>query len=131
MLLEWRKKNMHHIAFRPVGEGYSVNNVKEIHLQFGLNVVDDALWNECKAANKSVVSYLKGEKAALKERGSEDLSKREEEKAVSLVKECFVLPVLKAWAKDSRLSVSEAAQEQIAEINDALHGGKSKAQAEA
>lgn len=122
MLIEWKRKNLHHIGFRPTGEGYSPNNAKEIHLQFGINAVDDTLWAECKAANKGVVSYMKGEKALLKERGSEDLSKREEDKAVELVKNCFQLPLLKTWAKDPRASVADAAQEQITEINDALHG---------
>lgn len=132
MLIEWTKKNLHHIAFRPSlaeGEAYNMHNVKTIDLIFGVNQVDDALWNDCKKQLKTVSVMLKSR--LIKELGSEDLSKRDEGKAVEIVKNCFAINVLKSWKRDPRQVVADAAQGQLDEINDALHGGKKQKQEQA
>ena len=131
MLVESTKKSFAHIDFRPTlkeGETYNLHNVKSLHLIYGLNFVEDALWNDAKKQNPGVVAMLK--RREILERGSEDISKKDEDKAVELVKKCFATDLLKGWSKDSRAAVADAAQEQLASIKDALHGGK-KARAEA
>ena len=125
MLVEWTRKNLHHEAFRPSlkeGEAYNIHNVKELHFKYGINLVDDAIWADAKKQSTTIVSNLKSK--TMNERGSEDLSKREADKAVEVVKKCWSEDLLKRWAKDPREAVADAAQEQLAEIKDALHGGR-------
>ena len=120
MLVEWCVKNLHHLAYR--GEGAGPNDTTQIDLIFGVNAVPDAIWNDAKKFNKDVANLVKTKK--IKERGSEDLSKRDEEDAVELVKNTFEEKLLKAFARDPRSAVSDQAKANLEEIKEALHGGR-------